>query len=622
MLFGDTETFLIAPGAAAPPMVTFQYALDDEAPSAFHVRDSRTKAVIERALHEHEWSFQNLAFDACVLCAQYPDLTPAVFAAYNADRMSCTIMDARLVAIAEGEFQRLTKKKGAWALDGLSERFKTGVVVDKGDVWRLKYGTLINTPLEQFPPEATHYMLMDCTAQRALRRAIDTYAASKGVPLVDRYRQARAAFWLRLMECRGIAVDRDQVERYIAEVEQEIAAAKEVILRAGLLRANGTKDMKAARAWMVKCCAEVGVEAPKTETGDIALDKDALSLYGDETLDAYQTFTSASTLRKRVAGLRTDVCIQSAFEPLVDTGRTSCRMGSLHGAQLQNPPSKGSFRHCFRPRPGFYFSSVDYASMELCVFSQNAIWLTGHSRMGEIINAGGDVNTVTGAAFAGIPEEQGYARRKGVDGPELKKEFDSRHRALGKVFNYGGLGAMGSAKLALSARKQFKITLTDAEAKRYLQIWKRTYPEIPRVFEYANKLLNGRETASLIHPWSGRKRGGMYYTQVCSSQLQPTAADIAKLACWRIAEECYVVKSSPLFGSRAVNFLHDETFLEVPIECAHEAAHRQAQIMIEAAQEVCPDITFGAEPALMALRWDKGAATKYDENKRLVPWDL
>lgn len=611
------------PGVQAPPLVCVQYALDDSEPEIIHIRDKRARVLVEHALHEQEWSFHNLAHDAVSICAQWPDLTSAVFAAYDADRMNCTMILARLVAIAEGKFKGLSKKKGSWALDGVAERFRAGVAVDKTDPYRLKYGTLFNVDVAQWPDGAKHYALQDVVAQRAVHRAIVDYAASRRIPLVDGHRQARAGLWLRLMECRGIRVDLQQVEKYIAEVEQEIAKAEQVIRQAGLLRVNGTKDLKAARAWMEKCCADLGIETPKTEKGETALDKDAIDQFGDATLEAYATFTGASTLRKRVEGLRTNVCIQSSFEPLIDSGRTSCRMGngvSSHGAQLQNPPRNGSFRECFIPRPGFVFSSVDYSSMELCTFSYACMVKVGFSRMGEIINKGGDVNTVTGAAFAGLSEADGYARRKGVHGPELQREFNKRHRALGKTFNYGGLGGMGAAKLALSARKQSGIELTLPESKHYLNVWKQTYPEIPEMFKLISRLLGDAETATVVHLKSGRMRGGLFYTQIANSEFQPIASDIAKDALWRITKECYTVRSSPLFGSRVINFLHDESFLEVPEECAHEAAMRQAEIMVKTAEEWTDGkIKFSAEPALQR-RWYKGAEPVYVDG-RLVCWE-
>jgi hypothetical protein len=180
---------------------------------------------------------------------------------------------------------------------------------------------------------------------------------------------------------------------------------------------------------------------------------------------------------------------------------------------------------------------------------------------------------------------------------------------------------MGAAKLAVSARKQAEIPLTLEEAKHYQRLWKQTYPEIPLMFDHANRVLDGRETATVVHLQSGRMRGGLFYSQILNSDFQPLASDIGRDAMFRIARECYVVKSSPLYGSRPVIWLHDESFLEIPIECAHEAAYRQAQIMVETAEEWCEGlIKWKAEPALMT-RWWKSAEARFDANGRLIPWE-
>lgn len=619
----DTETSLICPGLQSPPIVCVQQCIDEGPAQLLHVKDARPAIVW--ALENATLVGHNIAFDGAAICAQWPELTPAVFDAYAQDRVECTMLMARLVAIAKGEFKSLSGRKGSWALDGVASRFGVEIEINKEDPWRLRYGTLYSTPVEQWPEDARRYALTDAVAMREVHKGILAYASQRDIPLVDRFRQARGGFWLKLIESRGIKVDRARVEEYILEVEQEIATAEKVIRAAGLLRPNGTKDLKAARAWMERLCATIEIDPPKTDKGETALDKDAIDQYGDDVLEAYATFTSASTLRKRVAGLRTDVCIQSSYEPLIDTGRTSCRQGngvSAHGAQLQNPPKKGGFRGCFIPRPGYYFSSADYASAEICTFGYSAIKKVGFSRMAEIVNKGGDVNTVTGAAFARITEAEGYARRRGEHGPELKAKFDSEARALGKVFNYGGLGGMGAAKLAVAARKQANLPLTLEQSKQYQRIWKTTYPEIPLMFDLANRTLDGKEYATTVHLKSGRMRGRLFYSQLLNSEFQPLASDIGRAAMFRISQECYSVKSSPLYGSRPVIWLHDESFLEVPIECAHEAAYRQAQIMVETAEEWCDGlIKWSAQPALMT-RWTKAADTKLDASKRLIPWDI
>jgi DNA polymerase I-like protein with 3'-5' exonuclease and polymerase domains len=118
---------------------------------------------------------------------------------------------------------------------------------------------------------------------------------------------------------------------------------------------------------------------------------------------------------------------------------------------------------------------------------------------------------------------------------------------------------------------------------------------------------------------SNRVRGGLSGPAAANTLFQGLAADGAKRAVIQMTEEMYLDNASPLYGSRLVLFAHDETILEMPEERAHEAAHRQAQVMIEKMRECVPDVKVKAEPALMR-RWYKEAKTVY-ENGRLVPWE-
>jgi hypothetical protein len=93
---------------------------------------------------------------------------------------------------------------------------------------------------------------------------------------------------------------------------------------------------------------------------------------------------------------------------------------------------------------------------------------------------------------------------------------------------------------------------------------------------------------------------------LANHSFQSLAGFGAKHALWLVSRECYVDRSSPLYGSRPVVFAHDEVITEIPENVAHEAAYRQAEIQIAAMREFVPDVHVAAEPALMR-RWFKEA---------------
>lgn len=78
-------------------------------------------------------------------------------------------------------------------------------------------------------------------------------------------------------------------------------------------------------------------------------------------------------------------------------------------------------------------------------------------------------------------------------------------------------------------------------------------------------------------------------------------------------------RTSRLYGSAPVLFLHDELILEVPVDTAHEAAHRLSEVMISGMREVVPDVKVSTEFAI-ASRWYKGAKPVF-VNGRLAPWE-
>jgi len=123
--------------------------------------------------------------------------------------------------------------------------------------------------------------------------------------------------------------------------------------------------------------------------------------------------------------------------------------------------------------------------------------------------------------------------------------------------------------------------------------------------------------------------------------FQGMLSDISKAAYRRVTRECYdatvripaqqyhnskrsqyVGCGSPLLGSRAIAFFHDELFLEHPESIAADAAERASEIMIEEMAWYCPDVaaTCGAEPTLMRA-WNKSAECVRDENGRLQVWE-
>ena len=98
----------------------------------------------------------------------------------------------------------------------------------------------------------------------------------------------------------------------------------------------------------------------------------------------------------------------------------------------------------------------------------------------------------------------------------------------------------------------------------------------------------------------------MSYTERANFPFQALAATCAKEAMWRIFVECYAVPESPLYGTRPVNFVHDQILAETD-EAGYEAAtNRLEALWVGGAQDILTDVLVLA-PAAVSRRWSKAS---------------
>jgi hypothetical protein len=429
-----------------------------------------------------------------------------------------------------------------------------------------------------------------------------------------------------------------------------------------------------------KACGGAGLAipdtVPRTDKDGIATDRDTLAESGDDTLEGFAAVSKTDKLLNTYlpflqAGTKAPISVWSNV--LVESGRAS------YDGLLQLLPRGSGIRECFVAREGYVYCSVDYAALELCTLAQVCLWLLGHSTMAEVINATGDpgsLHTRLGAKLAGMPFEQFAALVKAGDKDARNKRW------MAKAANFGFPGLMGPPKFVLAKRKEgLRLCITAGTApvcscgaacpkchgakpdtecevphcrrchgrgalcgvekitewygraiaptcarctevavdlrRSYYEEW----PEIPEYFEWV-KCHDGIEDqlASIVSPGTGYLRGGLNASALANHSFQSLAGFGAKHALWKVSRECYTDRASPLFGSRPMVFAHDEIISELIETRAHEAANRQAAVMISAMREFVPDVTIRAEPAI-ARRWFKDMEPIFDEvTGRLIPW--
>ena len=641
----DTETAVMRRGKRAPELACVSFAGIEASDilktaatgfvgwSALYDADNGC-AVIADLLNRDDVLLVgfNTAFDVQVLMNHNPDLIVPFFNAYEKDRITCAMLREKLLNLAKGTLEQgeitgaYGKVKGYSLAGCMLRRFKVDRTASKQtDAWRYRYHTLLGTPLEAWPLEAKQYALTDAADHLRLycgQWTLEQVAVTN--TLVDEFRQARKALGLSLQESWSLRTDESTVVKTAQHAEREWSISKKAMQSVGLIRQDGTLNKAASEAFIKKAYDDKGEECPLTAGGKSenaeerkakqkpSLSYDALIGSGHPLLLQYASAREYSDfLSKNLTVLLEGANgpIQYRYDSLLNTGRTST------SPNLQNPPREGPVRECFIARPGYVLCSNDYNQVELCTFGQSQLWLTGKSEIARAINDGLDCHTYFAALFEGKP----YADVKRL--VDANDKHFKEIRQLSKVPNFGYPGGMGPAKLIEFAWNSYGIVITLAEAKKLRRIWGNAW-EPETYFRTIKGMLGAGGIGNVVQLKSGRIRGNVWFTQAANTYFQGLSADGAGNAIFKVAKECYAIRSSALYGSRMCLFLHDELLGELPDyqDQAHFAAMRLSEVMNSAMAEFVPDVKISSQPALMR-RWYKKASAVYDSKGMLRPWE-
>ena len=633
----DFETCLFRPGVMAPEAVCYTWQVPGEEPGIIHADDPRALPLLASWLTGSELlAGHHVAYDFAVACARWPELVPLIFKAYDDDRVACTKVRSQLLDIAAGEFrgylrrfekkvctahedcdpeacpEAVVKRGARWTphnydLDALTYR-ATGRRLDK-DTWRLRYGEFLHTPIAEWPEGARVYPLEDA------RATLDVFLKQEEhvryIP--DQFRQARAAWALHLTSVWGLRTHGPGVDKLEAETLGALAGIEGDLREAGLVRADGSRNVKAARALMVQVCERLGKPVRLTVKGQVSLDSDACEASEYDLLEDYAELTSLkNVLAKDVPVLRAG----TAYPVHTSFGLAASGRSTSSKPNVQNPRRLPGIRECFVPREGKVFAQADFSGLELHTLAQTCVTLFGQSHLAEVLNAGLDPHTAFAADILGISYEEAVAKKKAGD------EALDNARQTAKVANFGFPGGLGAESLCFFARKTYGVVLTEDRAVELKAQWLVRWPEMVLFFRHVGDLVDeDTGEAQVTQLFSDRIRGGCFYCAACNSFFQGLGSDAAKKAHYLVVRACYSEPESVLYGSRAVNFVHDESILEVDDNArAHDKALELGRVMLLGANEFLPDVPARVEP-LLARRWSKKAKPVH-VGGRLVPWDL
>ena len=637
----DTETYLIEDGRTAPMLVCSTTAKAGEAGPKIFTRGPAMD-VFRKDVQDEDLLLviHNAPFDLGVFVQQDPSLLPWVFYLLDNNRIYDTMTAEKLVFIKRGwtEFDPVYKQPvspATYALDHCVYRWLGESMTGKHgeNSWRKRFSELDGVPLERWPEEAKAYALGD--AGKLLRLA-EAQIAEYGV-LNNFWDAVRADFALQLFSAHGMITQEEVVREVEADVEAHVGAGLVTLHGRGIYKLAGSKqnpklslDTKLVKDKIVAYFDRVGEPVPMTKPkkrpdgtfpdAGISRDRETLEMTDDEDLLLLAEIGADKTLQ---TGFLLNSLKASrwpanpSYNVLVATGRTSS-----FDFNVQQLPKKGGIRESFVPRLGYIFVNADYDSAQLRTCSQIMINWYGHSVMGDTIAAGKGVHSMMGAALmsqmTGIPitYEEFEARRKAGD------ETCIDYRQFSKQVNFGAMGGIGAKTFAKNMKKDTGITITVEFAKTMLDLYRETWTEMGRYFQDIAAL---GDKPDIKQFGSQRERGAVDYCAICLGYIQGLEADGAKLACYRVAKECWLGTKwddpdteSPLFGSYPVAFVHDEIMLESPFDRARAAAARLTEVMCQAMDVFTPDVPAKAEAKLMR-RWYKGGDPAFDKDGELVP---
>jgi len=462
-------------------------------------------------------------------------------------------------------------------------------------------------PLSEWPEGAREYPLEDA------RATLDVFLQQEEhvqyIP--DQFRQARAAWALHLTSVWGLRTHAPGVDKLEQETRTALSGIEGDLQAAGLVRADGSRNVKAARALMVQVCEALKKPVRLTAKGQVSLDSDACEASEYDLLEDYAELTSLkNVLSKDIPVLRAGI----TFPVHTTFGLAASGRSTSSKPNVQNPRRLPGIRETFIPRAGKVFAQADFSGLELHTLAQTCVTLFGQSKLAEALNAGIDPHTAFAADILGISYEEAVARKNAGD------EAVDDARQTGKVFNFGSPGGLGAEKLCLYARKTYGVLLAEDRARELKVAWLGRWPEMRLFFDHVGKLVDEDTGDALVEQlFSKRWRGGAHYTAACNTYFQGLGADAAKRALYLVSRACYAESRSVLYGSRPVNFVHDEVILETDdVPGAHDVAVELGRLMVEGANEFLPDVPARVEP-LLARCWSKKSKPVYVDG-RLVPW--
>ena len=368
------------------------------------------------------------------------------------------------------------------------------------------------------------------------------------------------------MECRGISIDRSQLEQFGEMLSQRIADCEALIYAYSEEKFNINSTKQLGELLFEK----LGLPpVKKTKTG-YSTNADVLEKLKDKhpIIPAIMDYRMLTKLKSTYAdGLLKVICedgrIRTTFQNLVTaTGRLSSTEPNLQNIPVRTDLG-AEIRKMFVPKEGYVLVDADYSQIELRVLAH----IAGDAVMQKAFCDGTDIHTATASQVFGVEMEN-------------VTPLQRRHA---KAVNFGIVYGISEFSLAED------IGVSRYEAKDYIESYLSNYQGVRN---YMKQVVENAREIGYTETLYGRRR---YIPELKSSNfnirsgaerialntpIQGSAADIIKLAMIRV--EKALNEHYP--EAKLLLQVHDELIVECPENLAAEVSELVSREMQSVAQ--------------------------------------
>jgi DNA polymerase-1 len=332
------------------------------------------------------------------------------------------------------------------------------------------------------------------------------------------------------MEYCGVRIDREYLEQFSHQLEQDLAAIEKQAYAA----AGETFSLGSPKQLSDLLFNKLNLDKRKSRKMQTGYSTDAATLeklQGDHpVVDAILEYRSLSKLKSTYVDALPMLIRPDSGRVHTDFNQASTATGRLSSSNpnLQNIPIRTAFsrqiRKAFVPEPGWVLVGADYSQIELRILAH----LSQEPVLLETYQQNGDIHTLTARLL--------------LD----KQEVSSEERRLAKIINFGVIYGMGAQRFAREAG------VPTATAKEFIERFNQRYS---KVFEYLQQMQREAIARGYVETILGRRR----YFNFSSENLRklrgadPSSIDLdqIRLRDQYDAQSLRAAANAPIQGSSA-----------------------------------------------------------------------